>query len=467
MSAQSLSERLASHLVSQNHENIPESVRQPAVLHIFDTIGVMLAGSGLEAGKKAYALAASFSAGPAAKFSVTLPGTATRVPLLDGVFAMATAAHCGEMDDIHSGAGTCIGGMVIPAALALAENYPVDGRRFLEAVVAGYETTVRVGLTIDAPRLFARGWWPSTLCGVFGVAAAGAKLFGWPEQKMAVALGIAGLHAGGMLTGGVEGATARHLAFGRAAQSGLFALLAAEREFTGPRAIFEDKRGFCLTLSKNPRWEYLSEEKSRYFLPEVALKPFPCARQLHAGVEALLILIAEQGIEPEQIEEIALGVPAAMRGVVDRPRVQGNREASLASAQYVMAVTALRGRLDLSSFEEECLNAPDVLRLMAKVRVNTVSALDAYFPKHWPARVRIEVAGGGSYAKEVLSPKGESENPMTTDEVRQKFETLATPVIGAKGTRELEREIFRLAEADSLKDLLFALRSTEAPGVRR
>jgi 2-methylcitrate dehydratase PrpD len=49
-------------------------------------------------------------------------GTPSRVLFLDAVQAMSVAAHCGEMDDIHSGAGTCIGGMVVPALIAMAEN---------------------------------------------------------------------------------------------------------------------------------------------------------------------------------------------------------------------------------------------------------------------------------------------------------------------------------------------------------
>ena len=88
---------------------------------------------------------------------------------------MSVAAHCDEMDDIHGGAGTCIGAMIIPALIAPSEKVHGTGRRFLEATIVGYETIARVERSIDAPKLFARGWWPSTICGAFGVAAAGAK----------------------------------------------------------------------------------------------------------------------------------------------------------------------------------------------------------------------------------------------------------------------------------------------------
>lgn len=96
------------------------------------------------------------------------------------------------------------------------------------------------------------------------------------------ALGIASLNAGGMITGGHEGATGRHLIFGRAAQSGILSLLAASQGFTGPKRAFEDPRGFCLTLSAAPKWEYLQSAEP-YCLPAVAFKPYPCARQLHAA----------------------------------------------------------------------------------------------------------------------------------------------------------------------------------------
>jgi 2-methylcitrate dehydratase PrpD len=121
------------------------------------------------------------------------------------------------------------------------------------------------------------------VCGVFGVAAAGAKFLRWSLDETANALGIASLNAGGMVTGGHEGATARHLIFGRAAQSGVVSLLAATQGFTGPKRAFEDPRGFCFTLSAEPRWEYLQTTEP-YYLPVVAFKPYPCARQLHAGV---------------------------------------------------------------------------------------------------------------------------------------------------------------------------------------
>jgi 2-methylcitrate dehydratase PrpD len=457
MSDETLTEMLARHHAALRLERIPDTVIAAARLHILDSLGCLLAGSRLEPGKLAYELAVAASG---ANAESTLFGTVRRAPYCDAVQAMSAAAHCGEMDDIHGGAGTCIGGMVVPALLAMAEKYGGTGRRLLEAAIVGYETTARVGLAIEAPKLFARGWWPSTVCGAFGVAAAGAKYLDWPVEKTVNALGIACLHAGGMLTGGNEGATARHLAFGRAAQSGIVALLAAEAGLTGPRRAFEDPRGFCLTLFEEPRWNYL-RNLDHCHLPEVAFKPYPCARQLHAGVEALLAIMGRHRLTSEAIATIELSLPTQNAGMADRPAMPASHAASVGSGQYVMAVTALSGKIDLASFGREYLHNDQVRQLMARVTVSGSAELDSHFPKYWSGRVTVRLRDGQTHSELIIVPKGESGNPMTQREIEEKFLGLSAPVLGIVKARAVVEEVQSLDAGDSLEPLLATLKVSE------
>jgi 2-methylcitrate dehydratase PrpD len=454
MAEATLSEKLSRQHIDLQLDEIPPNVVEAAKLHILDSLGCLLAGSRLEPGKLAYDLAAASSDSGSTS---TLLGTDSRVSFLDAVQAMSVAAHCGEMDDIHSGAGTCIGGMIVPALVAIAEKYGGSGRDFLAGTIVGYETTARVGLAINAPSLFTRGWWPSTLCGVFGVAAAGAKFLRWPLDKTVNALGIASLNAGGMITGGHEGATARHLIFGRAAQSGVLSLLAATQGFTGPTRALEDPRGFCLTLCAEPKWEYLRASEP-YCLPAVAFKPYPCARQLHAGVEGLLRLLQDYSITSTAIEEIELSVPTAVASLVNRQATSTNRAATLGSGQYVMAATAIRGGMDLAAFDDRFLQSSEVKSLMGKVKVTGEIELDRYFPQSWPGRVRITLRDGSSHTQEIIIPKGEKENPMSVQEVEEKFLSLAAPVLGDAKARSVIRAVQALADRDSLNELLPLLR---------
>jgi 2-methylcitrate dehydratase PrpD len=459
MSEETLTEKIARHYAALRFAEIPGDVVDEAKLHILDSLGCLLAGSRLEPGRRAYDLAVATS-GTAANSTVALLGSNRRVSYVDAVQAMSVAAHCGEMDDIHGGAGTCIGGMIIPALISIAEKYGGTGRRFLEASVVGYETVARIGLSIDAPKLFASGWWPSTICGAFGVAAAGAKFLNWPVDKAANALSIAALHTGGMITGGNEGATARHLAFGHAAQNGVLSLLAAQRGFTGPKRALEDPRGFCLTLCSEPRWEFL-RDTGRFHLPDVALKPYPCARQLHAGVEALLTLLRQHAILPEAIEAIELFVPTVNAGMVNRPAITATHAATVGSGQYVMAVTALRGKIDLASFEDEFLRSDQVRSLMTNVKVSSDAAIDRHFPKYWWGRVTVKVADGQSLTHEVIIPKGEHGNPMTPDEVEEKFLSLAAPILTEEKAKSVVGEVRLLDASDSAAPLLAALKVPE------
>ena len=455
MPDETISEKLATYISSRQFKDIPSGVVDAAKLHILDALGCLLAGTRLEPGKLAYELALAASQADFRSAS-TLFGSAERAVYSEAIQAMSVAAHCGEMDDIHAGAGTCIGAVIVPALLAMAERNDGKGTRFLEAAIAGYETIIRVGLCIDAPKLFARGWWPSTICGAFGVAAAGAKFLSFSLEKTVHALGIAALYAGGMITGGNEGATARHLAFGHAAQNGVLALLAAERGFSGPKRVFEDPRGFCLTLSSEPKWEIL-QSFDGYYLPEVAFKPYPCARQLHAGVEALLKIIGQGSLTPAMIGEIELFLPAQNAVMMDRPTMTASHAATVGSGQYVMAVTMIRGRIDLASFDRKFLQSVEVHDLMRKVKVSPSADLDRHYPKHWPGRVALRLSDGRSYSEEVIIPKGESGNPMTAREVEEKFLFLAASILGEEKARSVMREVYMLDARESLSSLFDAL----------
>jgi 2-methylcitrate dehydratase PrpD len=259
-----------------------------------------------------------------------------------------------------------------------------------------------------------------------------------------------------MITGGSEGATARHLAFGHAARNGIACLLAAEQGFTGPKRAFEDPRGFCLTLCAEPKWQCLSD-LGTFYLPEVAFKPYPCARQLHAGVEALLKILQEYRLKPGVIDEIELSLPTANASMVDRPSITPTHAATVGSGQYVMAVTAFRGKIDLQSFEEEFLNLPPVRDLMGKVKVVASSALDHHFPRYWPGAVTVR-SGDKAYSEAVMIPKGESGNPMSPAEVRDKFVSLAVPVIGAANAKAVVQEVEALDQLGSLDSLLSLLK---------
>lgn len=174
----------------------------------------------------------------------------------------------------------------------------------------------------------------------------------------------------------------------------------------------------------------------------------------------MLRVLENCAITQSTIEAIELFVPTAVASLVNRPAISMNRAATLGSGQYVMAVTAIRGKIDLASFDDQFLQSNEVKALMGKVKVKDEIELDRYFPQSWPGRVRIGLKNGSSYTREIIIPKGEKENPMSEHEVEAKFLSLAAPVLGDAKARSMTGEVRALEERESLDELLSLLMVT-------
>ena len=168
-------------------------------------------------------------------------------------------------------------------------------------------------------------------------------------------------------------------------------------------------------------------------------------------------LVERHGISAGAISAIDLALPGANAAMVNRPTTPRLRAATLGSGQYVMAVTALRGMIDLQSFEEDFLNSQEVHALMKKVTITSDSELGRHFPKYWSGRVTIKMTDGQTYSEQILAPKGEPENPMTEEDVEEKFRSLARPVLGEEKTATALRTMASLDGNDSVRPLLTAL----------
>jgi 2-methylcitrate dehydratase PrpD len=146
--------------------------------------------------------------------------------------------------------------------------------------------------------------------------------------------------------------------------------------------------------------------------------------------------------------------------MVNRPSTSMLRAATLGSGQFVMAVTALRGKIDLQSFAGEYLQSEEVQKLMTRVTVTASPELDRHFPKYWAGKVTLRSNDGTTDAEEIIAPKGESENPMSVGDVEKKFVGLAAPVIGDGKAKSVIAEVQALDTDKSLLPLLDALRTS-------
>lgn len=437
-------QRLGDFIATAKIEQVPEDVRRAAELHVLDTLGCGLAAYAVGEGDYAYqAVRESGASGPA-----TVIGAADGLPPLDAAFVNGTLFHVLDFDDTHPAAVVHVSAGVVPAAIAAAQAYGASGADLLTAIVAGNETSVRLGAA--AGGLFhARGFHPTGVCGVFGATAAAARVRGLDGTATAHALGIAGSMASGLMEFLADGAQTKPLHPGWAAQAGQAAVRLAAHGATGPSTVFEGARGFFATYLRGEPTDLpaqLADLGERWITPDIAYKPYPACHYTHASVDALAQILDETPLRPDDIERITAlshptGAPIVCAPPEDKvtPRTPYDAKFSL---PYCLAYRLVHGRLDVTSFMPDAVADPDVLALTPRVGYEVREYSPS--PDSFGGGVRIATRDGRVLEAELRYQRGGTENPLTEDDVLGKFRTNAALALPAAEVDRLERAVLDL-----------------------
>ena len=308
--------RLAQFVAGSQWEMIPSQVRREGVRGLLNFVGCALGGAQDEAMGIAVKVLTPFFGPPQG----IVIGRGERPDALNAAFLNAVSANVLEYDDTHLGTVMHPAAAVAPGLFALAGLRPVSGRELLQAFILGVEISCRVGLGV-MPTHYRRGWHITATCGIFGAAAACARLLGLDAQRTAWALG----HAATQSTSLVEsiGTMAKSLGVGNAAKNGLAAALFAKGGFSGPEIPIEGRYGFAAVTSDSAdltriaagigrRWKMLNN----------AYKPYPCGVVLFPVIDACLELRARLAPETEAIDRVVVRGHPLVRERTDRPNVE-------------------------------------------------------------------------------------------------------------------------------------------------
>ncbi|WP_433135851.1 MmgE/PrpD family protein [Actinomadura nitritigenes] len=362
------------------------ATRSLAALHVLDTLGCVAAGA---THPLASGLAAVAEVGGGGGLAVTgLPG---RHSLRTTVLVEATLAHLDEYDAFHPSAAVVPSAVTVPAALAVADREGLPGRAVADAVIAGYEAVVEAGTRFGGPRLYERAWWPTALLGALGAAAATASLLALDEERTTTALGIAAAGSGGLLGADVLG-TGHYALVGRAAADGVEAAYLARAGATASGTVLDGPAAAALGAPPLP-----ATDSARPHLDGCSFKAYPCARPLHAALDALAALAGE-GVPLGSARRFEIDVPGPMlRFVSDDREPPGPTEAA-ASAAFAVAAFLAGAADDVASYRGPLPpGAPEVV-------LRAAPDLDRHLPEHWSARVTVRLPGGGLVRKEVRDP---------------------------------------------------------------
>ena len=181
-----------------------------------------------------------------------------------------------------------------------------------------------------------------------------------------------------------------------------------------------------------------------------SIKPHSCCRYKQGPIDGVLQLMRENQLEPADIEQIKIGVLKAGFSLVAEPREQKINPESIVDAQFSMpfgaAVAALFGQASLGQYTMDNVNSDRVKEVMEKVVCVEDASLDLEFPRKWPASVSISTKDGKSYSTRIDYPKGDPENPLSWEELIDKFKFLVSPVFIEQKANEIVDAVRSLEE---------------------
>lgn len=426
---------LSEFIVSLDYDKIPKDVLLSAQRSVLDTVSCGIGASQMPLIKNINKVFGHESE----HGGVSVWGCEEKMSPIIAAFLNAMSSHLLELDDVHTKSKTHIGTVIIPAAYSMAIQNKISGKDFLCAVICGYETAARVGMAFNVVEHRERGWHSTATAGVFGAAAACAKLLNLDADKTIFALGMAGMQAGGVWAFLEDGSSCKVLNPARASVSGYTAALLAYSGMTGPVHILTAKDGGLLKAMSNggnpalvnsglgTTWEILSMDN----------KPYPCCRSTHPCIDAAIHIFEEHHLPLEDIDCIEVetyGIGKKQCGETYSSLHPVNPVEAKFSIPYTVVTAMRKGNVGLADFTQEQVSNKDVQELLQRVKVKESEYYTKSYPLHWGAKVVVYSKSKGCITYEVSDPLGSTFNPLNQNQVIKKGRDLISTVYNTEKT---------------------------------
>ena len=420
-----LTKYAAEFVMHTQYSDVPAGVLELGKKSMLDGIGLALAGSKLPTYGilQKYLKSFGFSSGGA-----TVIGTSDRLPARFAAFVNGVAIHVEDFDDTQLAvAKDRVYGLlthptvpVLPAAIAIAESIGGSGRDLVVAYHVGVEVETKIAEAIS-PRHYEDGFHCTGTCGVFGGAAACARLRNFDAEKMERTFAIAASQASGLREN--FGTMMKPFHAGHAAEVGVISADLAELGWSGAEGILEAPRGFfhayggtydpAAILDKLGKpWTFAS--------PGVSIKPFPSGSLTHPGMTEMLRLIRTEHFKAADVEQVEVGTNHSMPNALIHHHPKDALQAKF-SMEFCMAILLVEGKAGLAQFTDSVVNRPDVQEMIGRVRFYVDPEAEAAGFDKMTTILKIHLKDGRTINGRADFGKGSPANPMSYAEVAEKF----------------------------------------------
>ena len=416
-----MTNRFIKHIYNIKKDDIPKEVYLQSKSCLIDYLAVTISGA-CSFSEKAlnYIQSVGYSSEESTVIGMNCRSNMQTSALINGM-----NAHVIELDDGHRQGALHIGSTVFSALLAVAEKEDLSSEDFLYGAIIGYEVTVRLACAVQ-PGNKLKGYHATGTCGTVGSTMAIAAALGFDEEQMKSALSAAVTCAAGVLEMQEDNADYKPLNVGRAAMDAVAAAYLGKARFTPPFDAIGGKRGFLKVMTDEPKTKYLTEfdKNSPLAIMQIYMKTYAACRHTHPAIEAALTLRKEYCLLPQDIASIEVEAYKLAVAGHDHTDILGISSAKM-SLPFSVSLALCMGSVGMDAFNEENVKNETILALTKKVVVKENEKLSSWVPKKRASILHITMTDGRVFTHQVDYPKGEPENPLSDNEVEEKFISLA------------------------------------------
>jgi 2-methylcitrate dehydratase PrpD len=438
---------LASYMAAARTRALPEEVVEPAKYHLIDTLAAMISGSELPPGQAAQ----RYIREHAGKGGTTVVASALTAAPLDAALANGVMAHADETDDSHNESRSHPGCAVVPAALALGEEFVIDGVALLRAVTLGYDIGTRLVMAMGGAAFsYDSSLATHSIAGTFGATAAAACAASLDARQMRWALDYAAQQSSGIIawrrdTDHIEKA---FVFAGMPARNGVTAALVVKSGWNGVDDIFSGPDNFFAAYAPKAQPDRLVEKLGeRYEITQTDIKKWTVGSPIQGPLDAIEAIRKKTPFEVDQVKRVTVRLAPSVAAVVD------NREIPDICLQHMVAVMLLDKAVSFhAAHDKSRMQDASVLRQRSKVNLVRDEELAKFLPSRETV-VEVELNDGAKPSERVSAVRGTPRNPMTKEEVVEKASDLITPVLGRDASSRLIETVFGIETVTDIRNL--------------
>jgi 2-methylcitrate dehydratase len=397
----------------------------------------------------------------AARGPATVIGAGKKVDVVSASLANALMIRCMDYNDIYWKQDPSHPSDIFPAAMAGCERAKTGGRELIVGLVLGHEFEMRF-CEAAFPGVRERGWHHATLTAFVSPMVAGRALgLSWQQIQHAVGISASRHCTLGAVTAG-KLTMMKNTVDPMATQSGMFAALLAEKGYTGPEHVVDGKEGLAHCFGPEWKLNVLTDGLGdSWRITQCGMKFFPTEALTHAPISAVLDLVKKNDLHPDQVVRIQIRSLARAADILSDPSKYDphTKETADHSLPYVIAAALVDRQVTPAQFEMAKIMDPRIRAQLKKVEVVADPEIEKAFPALQRVVVTITAIDGRSFSQQLDYPKGDPRNPLTDQEIEEKFSALADGVLSAAAQTKLKDATWNLERVGSVTKLMALMKA--------